>query len=944
MADLVDDTDLDLLEISQASVEYSGIAPIQVNNTTYTIGIDESAFSGISGKLDTSAFEEWSANYSGGGESPWISGSKVIGNVTADWGNTYQVISSFDLSGDHNHAIGLKGSNITFPTTAGIQEELDKKLYISSFSSYTSNADERMQNIFNLANSAYTTAVNNFYNKADLSAISGWSGDINYISGVVDDKLDASSFDPNAFYPSSNPSGFITGVDLSDYYKKTETSSKEEISAALTGKLNNDFSGNFYPMTGNPSGFLTEHQDLSDYAKTEDLTAYQPVGDYYSASNPSGFITGVDLSNYYQKNETSSKEEIEAALQNFEPLTPEQLSAIETISSREFISAISADVSAWSPWISGWKTIGAVTANWGDTFQVISSHDFSGFHNHSIGLKGSNITLPSTAAIGEALDNKLDLSSFSSYTSNTYNYISAVNALANSAYTTAVNNYYNKADLSAVSSYSSDLTYLSGACDYLSGQTEQKLDKASADTLYYPLTGNPSGFITEHQSLEDYYKKTETSSKEEISAALTGKQDAGNYYSASNPSGFITGVDLSEYAKTEDLTAYYPTSNPSGFITAVDLSNYYQKNETSSKQEISAAINALSGDYVRHDELGCNIGTGNTLYGYGFVQGLDNTAGTNVSTADPHYKTRHSIAIGYQNKVNTDSSSPGVALGLYNTAEGGYVIGASNSAESFGAAIGDGNSAYASVALGFGLAISSKGVEDNNTPIHHYTWTDYGVAIGRYNKTSSDVAFVIGNGSANDTSGTIRSDLFLISSDGLVSGKDFVTENGIHLSSVTSLGKTYEGVAPIVVNNTADKISADVWSLSAGNGLEITEDNNTKTTTISITGGGAGSQSKYYVDTPQEHTSADVDLTLWVTATQAGYYARRVYAGSDMVGELTPPGSAGSAGQYLGITGSSIRWMDINIPSGAYGVRTEIVATSGDATGTGIVYIVTGNS
>ena len=44
------------------------------------------------------------------------------------------------------------------------------------------------------------------------------------------------------------------------------------------------------------------------------MTAYQPVGDYYSASNPSGFITGVDLSNYYQKNETSSKEEISAAL------------------------------------------------------------------------------------------------------------------------------------------------------------------------------------------------------------------------------------------------------------------------------------------------------------------------------------------------------------------------------------------------------------------------------------------------------------------------------------------------------------------------------------------------------------------------------------------------------------------------------------------------------
>ncbi|MBO7716182.1 MAG: hypothetical protein J6S85_21635, partial [Methanobrevibacter sp.] len=52
-----------------------------------------------------------------------------------------------------------------------------------------------------------------------------------------------------AYYPINNPSGFITGVDLTDY----------ATTAQLDEKLDKSDSGNFYPMTGNPSGFLTAH-------------------------------------------------------------------------------------------------------------------------------------------------------------------------------------------------------------------------------------------------------------------------------------------------------------------------------------------------------------------------------------------------------------------------------------------------------------------------------------------------------------------------------------------------------------------------------------------------------------------------------------------------------------------------------------------------------------
>lgn len=48
-------------------------------------------------------------------------------------------------------------------------------------------------------------------------------------------------------------------------------------------------------------------------------------------------------------------------------------------------------------------------------------------------------------------------------------------------------------------------------------------------------------------------------------------------------------------------------------------------------------------------------------------------------------------------------------------------------------------------------------------------------------------------------------------------------------------GKVYEGISPIVVNNTEDKISADSWVLSAGNGISFTENSANKVTLINCT-------------------------------------------------------------------------------------------------------------
>lgn len=148
------------------------------------------------------------------------------------------------------------------------------------------------------------------------SAIGGVGGGIDsatvsaiasaYVESGVSGKMDASAssqFQPSGdYYSATNPSGFVD----SSY-----------VASSISGKMDSSASSSFYP-SDNPSGFITG-VELSSYATTAyvdssvsgklDASAssqFAPSGDYYSASNPSGFITGVDLSNYVPISAVSS--------------------------------------------------------------------------------------------------------------------------------------------------------------------------------------------------------------------------------------------------------------------------------------------------------------------------------------------------------------------------------------------------------------------------------------------------------------------------------------------------------------------------------------------------------------------------------------------------------------------------------------------------------------
>lgn len=107
-------------------------------------------------------------------DSPWISGNKILAPsaVQLEFGDQFQALSSFDLSGDHNHYLLMKGAAFRLPD---LWPHLSGYLPVSAFNNYTEYAEARMSGIFVLANSAYTTAVNNYNNKLDISAFSAYS-------------------------------------------------------------------------------------------------------------------------------------------------------------------------------------------------------------------------------------------------------------------------------------------------------------------------------------------------------------------------------------------------------------------------------------------------------------------------------------------------------------------------------------------------------------------------------------------------------------------------------------------------------------------------------------------------------------------------------------------------------------------------------------------------
>lgn len=369
-----------------------------------------------------------------------------------------------------------------------------------------------------------------------------------------------------------------------------------------------------------------------------------------------------------------------------------------------------------------------------------------------------------------------------------------------------------------------------------------------------------------------YYPKTDTSSKDEISAAFANIPGGGDMLKSKlefNASDEITGYDGSAFAHGGGggtVTGDYLEMSASAALIGVDnatINNYLGQ---SPKGYLAFGYNNKVGNYSfavgssnSANSLSVAVGTANSATGNGIAVGGGNyVTGGGIGVGSTNSAVNYSIAVGSYNRADEKSFSIGmqvtatntafafgnnisankqslafgnspsansgsISFGDYTTANSGsFAMGDYTSATNYSFAFGDGVTANQKCSANNHSVAIGKSCSANDFSVafgQQLKITDYGLAIGVGNKTSADVAFVIGNGALTNggyCSDANRSDLFVIDKNGNVSSKSgffydkdgrvgnyhktsaTVTNNGTNFTITLSSNNSY-----VVLDNSA---------------------------------------------------------------------------------------------------------------------------------------------
>lgn len=265
---------------------------------------------------------------------------------------------------------------------------------------------------------------------------------------------------------------------------------------------------------------------------------------------------------------------------------------------------------------------------------------------------------------------------------------------------------------------------------FLSGEIDKKLDKTFSSN-FYPMTSNPSGFLTEHQDLSNYYTKLETSSKLELTEEFNTKQNnllfsgENNTITAINNSAI--GGAIGEYVPLSSLrctigsgnvvntsTSYFALAQGSANSAKEDAfaqgnSNYANDKSIAQGKNNSALYTSFAQGNSNYANNYCfTQGNKNSAYNYGLAQGSANSA-EQESFANGIGNTAQSfsIAVGHNNSANQKS----LAVGMNNTASYmGITIGTANSANMAFACGEQSRGNLKSVAIGYKTSADNMGV------------------------------------------------------------------------------------------------------------------------------------------------------------------------------------------------------------------------------------------
>lgn len=330
--------------------------------------------------------------------------------------------------------------------------------------------------------------------------------------------------------------------------------------------------GDYYSAS-NPSGFITG-VDLTDYAKTEDLTAYQPIGNYYSASNPSGFINSdaisamattsfvADVSGDITALIPTDLFTKESADTLYQPIGNYQTAGNYVSASELSAYATTSLVSSVSSTITGMIPTGDFELVAGTNIELV---DDAVNHTTTINMTAD---IPSTAGLAttaQLSEVSADITGLIP-TALTGEYVAGNNesgfAIASNSGSIAVgeNEYLGSQAIGIVKSTSGIWLspnqleiYGNGVDEIINANDISALKQLSSNKLDTTAFSDVSGtFLTAHQDLSDYQTIAGMTAYQPAGDYLT-TADSANFYTTANESGYLTAVP-DTYLQNTDLT------------------------------------------------------------------------------------------------------------------------------------------------------------------------------------------------------------------------------------------------------------------------------------------------------------------------------------------------------------------------------------------------------
>lgn len=320
--------------------------------------------------------------------------------------------------------------------------------------------------------------------------------------------------------------------------------------------------------------------DLSTYITTGQ------TGAFYAASNPSGFITGIDNIVYTTGNQSISGVKTFLSQTNvsgikFDVLSPEQIPAYQQglvfYSDDYHTLSIYPDVSD--------ITLQVGQENWVRVKNGLPQTVNAGSVVYITGTNGANPGIQLSIASGEGGSSRTLGVVANTMAPNGAGYVTTFGVLKGintSDYSVGQTLYLSTSGSGQFSNLKPTapnhmvrlgtvLTSKNDGSIFITVQNGFELDELHD----VQITGATSGqFLYKNNGIWNA-KTPLISDVSGLQSSLDSKQVTGSYYLNSNPSGFITTGNLTGYVQLSDTGNFYPSSNPSGFLTTATVSGSF---------------------------------------------------------------------------------------------------------------------------------------------------------------------------------------------------------------------------------------------------------------------------------------------------------------------------------------------------------------------------------